>query len=153
MARPGWMAQTPHEGVCPLCDDCDRPTAEDDMAPSCGIHVLCVSCYNTSDFRCRECQRVWDEQPGEEKAARAVGWFARVSTANAPEPFPAYVEPEPPEPLDLGDVDVVLSVASSLHLCSYCDRGIHVGRPQVSYRPVVTHHFTLYFHESCVILR
>lgn len=40
------------------CSDCSRDTADDDMAPSCGAHILCVSCYLTSDFRCRECARV-----------------------------------------------------------------------------------------------
>ena len=44
-----------------LCNECNAYTHEDDAAPSCGSHRLCVPCYSTSDFRCRECTRVWDE--------------------------------------------------------------------------------------------
>lgn len=44
-----------------LCNECSAYTHEDDAAPSCGAHRVCVPCYATSDFRCRECERVWAE--------------------------------------------------------------------------------------------
>jgi hypothetical protein len=131
------------------CNDCGRDVDPNDAAPSCGAHALCTSCWTTGGFRCRECLRVW----AEEKVADATDWFA---TIKAMPPLPSglapWSEPEPPEPLDLGDVDVVMSLAMSIHRCSHCDQGIHVGHPQVSYRPLASHHFTLYFHESCVLL-
>lgn len=40
------------------CNDCNRPTDENDAAPSCGAHVLCVSCFTTGDFRCGQCLTV-----------------------------------------------------------------------------------------------
>lgn len=89
----------------------------------------------------------------EDKVAAAREWFDQVSNIPAA-PFPAYHEPESPAPMDLRHVDqVVMQLAMSIHRCANCDRGIHVGWPQVSYRPLATHHFTLYFHESCAILR
>lgn len=39
----------------PLCDDCTRATDPNDTGPSCGHHLLCSSCYETGDFRCRAC--------------------------------------------------------------------------------------------------
>lgn len=137
------------------CSDCGRDTDPDDAAPSCGSHILCVSCYTTSDFRCRECQRVWDEQPGEEKAARAVGWFTRVSAANAAEPFPAYVEPTQPPPMDMTKAEGSFTTeprSLSHHFCANCKRGCHVGRPVVAYSPVATSAVLHHYHPECVVL-
>ena len=64
------------------CDDCNRPTDPNDAAPSCGSHVLCVSCYTTGDFRCRECLRVWSEveRDGGKGLADIGAWLARIAS-------------------------------------------------------------------------
>jgi len=43
------------------CNDCGRATDENDAAPSCGAHRVCVPCYSLGHFACRECDRVTDE--------------------------------------------------------------------------------------------
>lgn len=43
------------------CNDCNVAVHEDDLAPSCGSHYLCASCFETSDFGCKGCHRVWQE--------------------------------------------------------------------------------------------
>lgn len=131
------------------CNDCGLDTDPDDAAPSCGAHVLCVSCWTTGDFRCRECMALWTE----EKVADATDWFAHIR-ALPPLPFPAYAEPTPPEPLDLTDAPgtFAISTSSTPRDCAHCGRGIHVGRQSLGHRPVVTSHVHHYYHPECVIV-
>ena len=90
----------------------------------------------------------------EEKVAGAIDWFAAIRALPVqPCGLAPWVEPEAPAPLDLRHIDpIFMTRAMSIHRCVHCGRGIHVGHPVVSYRPTATHHFTLYFHASCVIV-
>lgn len=45
----------------PICDEHEQPVDPEDTAPSCGAHTLCVPCFETSNFHCPECHRIWKE--------------------------------------------------------------------------------------------
>jgi hypothetical protein len=60
------------------CNDCGRATDENDAAPSCGAHVLCVPCWTTGKFSCRECFRVWADIALDETADMRARRIARA---------------------------------------------------------------------------
>lgn len=84
----------------------------------------------------------------------AATWFAECGSVKA-DPFPPYVEPAVPPPLDLTNATGSF-VYDNTHLsqrsCAHCKRGVRVGSPRVAHFAFASSTIHNVYHPECVVL-